>query len=244
MSYAEIRRRHPVAKSTLWRWLTSAGLVEQAPQRITAMKRAAQQRGAAAQHQKRLTRTRSLIDTAIRDVGTLSLRELWLIGVALYWAEGTKQQEHTSVSRRVVFSNMDANMMCVFLAWLVRCCHIDPSDITFEIYIHEHADVQAAKRWWVDQVAYPAIAACPIRLKRHKTKTRRQTTGDRYHGLLRVCVRRSTNLNRTISGWIRGIAQVCSLGSGVIGNTSAFGAGIPGSSPGSPVLSTGSMSCL
>ena len=103
-SYQDIRRQLGVAKSTLWRWLKVEGLVETQPQRLTELRRAAQRRGAEAVRAKYVAHTQALIAHARQQVGRLSWRELWILGIALYWAEGTKQKAH-NVAQRVVFTN-------------------------------------------------------------------------------------------------------------------------------------------
>ena len=76
----------------------------------------------------------------------------------------------------------------------------------------------------------------PIRIywKHHRPQTYRYNTGDSYHGLVRIKVRRSANLNRRISGWIQGIVD--GLGSGARVAHLALDQKTPGSNPGSPVL--------
>ncbi|MFF5533988.1 hypothetical protein ACFY71_16090 [Streptomyces cinerochromogenes] len=50
-------------------------------------------------------------------IGRLSDRELFITGVALYWAEGTKDKPHAR-RESVEFVNSDPGMISVFLAWL------------------------------------------------------------------------------------------------------------------------------
>lgn len=45
VSYGSILTQVSVAKSTLWRWLKAAGLVETQPQRLTELRRIAQTEG-------------------------------------------------------------------------------------------------------------------------------------------------------------------------------------------------------
>ena len=105
-SYRDILTRNRVAKSTLWRWLKSDGLVATQPQRLTALRRAAQQKGAAAVKAARVARTHAILDQASREIEHLSRRDLWLLGLALYWAEGAKQKPG-NVSAGVIFTNTD-----------------------------------------------------------------------------------------------------------------------------------------
>src|SRR3989338_3266665 len=229
VTYDEILERYGIAKSTLWRWLKAEGLVADQPHQLTELRLAAQKRGAEAQRQKRLRTVQRLLQQGIAEVGTLSVHDLWLIGTALYWAEGSKQRVGVTTSQRVVFSNTDPRMLRVFLLWLIRCCHVAPEAIAFEIYLHETADATAAKQWWLNEMRHSAIATCPIRWKRHNPSPRRYNIGRDYHGLLRINVRQSTDLNRKIAGWISGLAEGARLGSGVTGSTPDFGSGSSGS---------------
>lgn len=74
-------------------------------------------------------------------------------------------------------------------------------DLTFRIYIHETADVDAAGQFWLGITgARPDQFRSPT-LKKHHPKTARKNTGDDYHGCLRIDVRRSSGLYRRIEGW-------------------------------------------
>jgi hypothetical protein len=73
--------------------------------------------------------------------------------------------------------------------------------LIFRVYVHEDADVEAAQRFWLDVTgAQPDQFRKPV-LKRHNPKTVRKNTGNDYHGCLRINVRRSALLYRTIEGW-------------------------------------------
>lgn len=52
---------------------------------------------------------------AAQEIGELSDRELFITGVALYWAEGTKDKPHAR-RERVTFVNSDPSMIRLFLA--------------------------------------------------------------------------------------------------------------------------------
>ena len=233
ISYHDIQRQCGVAKSTVWRWFKAEGLVATQPQQITALRRAAQQRGAAVVKAARLARTRAILEQASQEIGELSLRDLWLLGLAMYWAEGAKQKPG-NVSAQVVFSNSDPAAIRLFMRWITEMCDIALSQVGFEIYLHETADGQKAQTYWAKELSLPIERLARIRWKRHRPATRRTNVGDSYHGLIRVRVARSCDLNRKISGWIVGVNA--SLGSGVRVTHLALDQKTPGSSPGSPAL--------
>src|SRR3989338_10887183 len=93
LSYREILEKVPVAKSSLSLWLQSVGLSRKQKQRLTEKKLASARRGALKKKQDRIFRTKIIKEKAEKEVCKLSERERWLIGVALYWAEGSKEKE-------------------------------------------------------------------------------------------------------------------------------------------------------
>ncbi len=135
-SYREIMHEIPVAKSTISEWLHSVGLSKHQKQRLTEKKLASAKKGAEAKHQKRIALTQQIIETAKKEIGTISKRELWLIGIMLYWAEGSKEKDYRP-GCKTTFTNSDPDMIVVFLHWLKQICGRTFADITFEICIHE-----------------------------------------------------------------------------------------------------------
>lgn len=206
LSYGEILEKIPVAKSTLSLWLRSVGLAVEQKQRLTEKRLAAARRGGIAKRNYRQAITEKIKSKARLDVKSVSNRELWLIGVALYWAEGHKAKE-TNPSERVRFTNSDPLMIKFYLKWLEKICKIFLENIDFEIYIHETANIEKAKEYWPQILNIPKEKFKKVRLKRNKIRTKRKNIGENYHGLLSIIVKRSTNLNRKIAGWIEGICE-------------------------------------
>lgn len=139
---------------------------------------------------------------AAREVGALSDRELFLVGVGLYWSEGAKAKAGSH--RRVIFVNSDAGMIRTFLAWL-DLVGVEPERRRFSVSIHESADVPAAEAYWAQQVGITVGELLKTSLKKHNPRTNRTNVGDDYHGCLRVAVLKSAELHRRIEGWWCGI---------------------------------------
>lgn len=222
-TYSEILAEIPIAKSTLSDWLKSVQLAVPQKQRITHKRLAAAQRGADARRSARLSEVDEHIEKGRKNIGPLSSRELWLIGVALYWAEGSKQRG-SDLSTGVMLGNSDVKMIRVFLHWL-RLVAIPATSIYFELYIHESRkeETKTFRGWWAKQIGVPVTLINKVYFKKGNIKTNRTNIKDLYHGLIRIRVKSSTTLNRQINGWIEGI--VSSVGSGVTGNTPTFGVG-------------------
>jgi hypothetical protein len=209
-SYSEILKKIPVAKSTLSLWLRSVGLAKRQKQRLSEKKRAGQLKGAQTKREQRILLSEKIKNEAAKEVGTINERELWLIGIALYWAEGTKQKE-SNPSQKVRFSNSDPRMIKLFLKWLTEKCLVPLEELNLEIYIHETAKIEEAKKYWSHVLNLPLTKFQKVRLKKHKIKTNRKNINKNYYGLLAINVKRSTNLNRKIMGWIEGICKNCGV---------------------------------
>jgi transcriptional regulator with XRE-family HTH domain len=142
-------------------------------------------------------------DAAKQAVGALSPRELFLLGVGLYWAEGSKDKPYDR-RESVCFVNSDPGMIRVFLAWL-DLLGVERESIRFTVMIHETADIPGAEQYWAELVGADRSAFYKTTLKRHNPKTVRKNTGDSYRGCLAIKVRKSADLYRRIEGSWYGI---------------------------------------
>lgn len=207
-TYSEILQEIPVAKSTISLWLREVGLSISQKQRITEKRKQAQRKGAFIQKYKRIKRQKELIRNAKLEIKSLSEKELWLIGIALYWAEGSKEKEGNPGSG-VSFSNSDPRMIALFIKWLKECVKIPDEDISADLYIHEShkSKVKEVIKKWGSILKLPTSFFKYVYFKKNKIQTKRKNTGDLYIGLLRVNIRASSSLNRKITGWIEGITK-------------------------------------
>lgn len=207
LSYSEILKEIPVAKSTLSLWLQSVGLSKKQKQRLTDKKLAAMKRGWIKVHQLRMDRWKKTKDLASLDIKSISKRERWLIGIVLYWAEGSKEHEY-SKSTSAKFSNSDPMMVVFFKNWLLEFCSLSQENLIYELYIHEKADISKAVIFWSEKLM---VAQNSIRVyfKRHNPKTNRKNIDSSYVGLIRIRVKGGVSLPRKIEGWVNGILKNC-----------------------------------
>src|SRR3989338_1283183 len=209
LSYREILRYVPVSKSTLSLWLRDVGLAKRQTQRLTKKRLDAMRRGWETIRAEKLKRVNTVRNRAVQEVSLLNTRECWLIGIALYWAEGAKEKHDTGATL-LKFSNSDVSMIEFFQQWLIQYLKLAKNHLKHELYIHENADWLNAKNWWARRLNVSSSRIL-VYFKKHNPKTKRHNTGDRYHGLIRINVPRSSHLTRTIEGWIQGICKRCGI---------------------------------
>lgn len=205
-TYSEILKKVPVAKSTLSLWLRDVGLSKTQKQKITVKKHKAQLRGGARRKEMRLTEVALMKELGVRDIKYISERELFLIGVVLYWGEGTKKSGQRPGSM-VDFANSDPDMVRIFVRWLRQCCNICDDYMQVRLHLHiSHKDrEEALKQLWSKMIGLPLDNFSKTVYKKHNPKTLRYKTGSDYLGLVSIRVKRSTTLNRRILGWIYAI---------------------------------------
>lgn len=210
LSYSEIRKKIKVSKSSLSLWLRSVGLTKRQKQRLTEKKLASIRRGWEKWRNTRINLTNKIINEATNEIVKTKITKdkLWLMGIMLYWAEGAKSKEYRP-TQAVTFSNSDPLMIKMFLLWVKKILLVKDERIKFEIYIHEsHKDKNIrTRRYWSGITGFSEAKFDKIYFKKNKINSKRRNIGDGYHGLLRIYIRKSTNLNRKIAGWIQGICK-------------------------------------
>ncbi len=205
-TYSEILKEIPVAKSTLSEWFRKVSLSQKQYQRLTEKKLAAARRGGVAKKVQRLNRIRLIKEKALKDIKHISSKELWLIGIVLYWAEGSKEKDYHPGSR-LNFSNSDANMIKLYLKWLRESCEVVEDKIELEIYIHQNSknSIEKVKKYWSDITNFPLERLSKVYYKKNIIKTNRRNFGDLYYGGIRVTVKSSSSLVRQVAGWTEAI---------------------------------------
>jgi hypothetical protein len=205
-SYSEIQKQIPRSISTLSLWLNHIKLTEKQKQRLLDKTIPNRVLGSKSLREARIKKAKIIVDNARNRIGNITRKELWLIGSVLYWAEGSKQKEHDP-SKQVIFSNSDPTMIKVFLKWLEKPLGIPRDRIVFEIYIHEtyQKSKRALATYWSRATGFPTSRFGTVYYKKNKVHSYRKNRGANYHGVLRITVVKSTDLNREITGWISGI---------------------------------------
>jgi transcriptional regulator with XRE-family HTH domain len=206
-TYDEIVAELGVAKSSVSLWVRDLPKPQRRTQWTAHARMMAEARWAPYREERELTRERTK-RAAAGEIGPLGDRDLFIAGVALYWAEGAKSKPHRPVER-VEFVNSDPDVIRLYLAWL-DLLGVERARLRFSVYIHESADVAAAERFWAELAGVEVGELGKTVLKRHNPKTNRKNVGDGYHGCLRVGVGRGADLYRRIVGWWCGIVVAAS----------------------------------
>ncbi|MER7107874.1 hypothetical protein [Streptomyces sp. NPDC000229] len=212
MTYDQIQLELGCSKSSISLWVRDLPKPEPryTPEEQRALMNAGLKRLRAAQDQER----EAIKSAAHREIGNLTDRELFLIGVGLYWAEGQKSKPYAR-RERAIFVNSDPDMILTFLAWL-DLLGVERDRIQYRVMIHETADVDGAERFWAALVGVDIAWLQKTTLKKHNPKTVRKNVGDDYYGCLVIQIMKSADLYCSIEGWWSGINAALRRVSGMV----------------------------
>lgn len=152
------------------------------------------------QKQKRILKTEKLNKKGQDLIGNISKRELLLVGVALYWAEGYKKDH------QVGLGSSDPVMIKMFIKWLKLCFGYTTDDLIFRITVNQDHEYRIGEitEYWSDFLGVPENQFSKPFYQKVKWKKIYDNPED-YFGVLRVRVKKSLDFLRKIHGMIDGM---------------------------------------
>ncbi|MFI0763427.1 hypothetical protein ACH4TQ_00645 [Streptomyces sp. NPDC021218] len=202
MTYDRIQLELGCSKSSISLWVRDLPKPDRPPRTREEASAIAKRGWEATLRQREIERQRTKL-AAAREVGKLTGRELFLVGVGLYWSEGSKSKPHNP-TERATFINSNPDMIQLYLAWL-SLLGVEPERLRYRVMIHESAQVADAERYWAELIGVDVTTLERTTLKKHNPKTVRKNVGEGYRGCLVVRVLKSADLYRRIEGWWYGI---------------------------------------
>lgn len=213
-SYNEISRLLKVPKSTLSGWFTDLELPKEATKRLRDRVHTASLRGLIARNKNQTilaeARSRKMHDEGNKLIKNINKRDLLIIGVALYWAEGYKRpvviNGRTRTSHRVSLTNSDPNLICIFLQFLREACKVPNEKITIWIRYFEHQDLVYLLDFWQKRCNIPYSNFRNTLQTVSISSQRKKSYNSLPFGVAQISVN-DTKLYHKIMGMISGIAK-------------------------------------
>ncbi len=148
----------------------------------------------------------SLRLSGMNKIGSLSNRELFLTGAALYWAEGFKKD------KQIGFANSDPRMLRFIIQWFTECLGITPDQIRARVTINHNYvdDVREIQQYWQREISLPSVQFQKPTIQHIAWKKKYDDKKD-YKGVLRLRVNMSLKKLRTILGYIDGLGATTML---------------------------------
>lgn len=160
----------------------------------------ARMNAAESKRKKRLETIENLRLAGIKDIGNLTDKEFFTSGLGIYWGEGTKTEGLASIS------NSDPQVIIFMIKWFKKFAKISNIDFSCQLGINEiYSDqVKRIEKHWSNITGIPLTQFTKTSIKHVKNK-KIYPDPNMYMGTIRLRIRRSTNLQRKIMGWIEGL---------------------------------------
>jgi len=219
-SYSEIGNRIHIPKSTLSYWLKNIKLTPEQTQKLNDKRIEVAKANALKKISKTAKTIEEIKNSSAQDIKEISKKELWLMGVVLYWKNGNRGD----LKKGVHFSSSDPAMINLFLKWLREVGGVEDKEIKFHIFIKrrgfktsvdkKNKMVDESIDFWSKATGVPKSHFSNIYFQKTNRGNNPQPITDKYTqpaGFLRVKVAESSMLARQIAGWIEGLKRISNL---------------------------------
>ena len=208
-SYNEIARTLGVSKSTVSYWLHNFPLTPLAQKRLLPKIQQAEKHGLLTFNRQRSLHIKKeniyLKTDATKEIPILSHKDLFLIGVALYWGEGYQSENNHHNSYRLSFVNSNPSMIGLFLRFLREILKVDEERIRAQIHLHNNVNKNKALKFWSHVTRLPTTRFVLVHQISRASKQKRPIR-ILPHGTLDIRVNNRKIFMR-MKGWINGLAR-------------------------------------
>lgn len=213
-SYGDIRKLLGVPKSTLSDWFSGIALSAGIKEKIEQKGR----RGAITSllaHNKRQTtlaiaRAKEARNKAAQEIRNISVKDLMLLGAALYWAEGHKRplvrNGRVLTSHPVSMTNSDPFLVKLFLRFLREFCKVPEERIKADIRIFRHQNENNLLKYWHKETGIPLSNFRKTYYGISRSSQGKRPFNRLPYGVIQVRVA-DTRLFHQIMGYIEGIKK-------------------------------------
>ena len=207
MSIKDIAQRLSVSKSTVSYWCRDIQLDEKTIKNLAEKsKKSGVEAFLKIAENKRLKRLQDTEDAqkaGVEALGKLSKRDIFCIGLGLYWGEGYKKG-----NQEFGFSNSDPVMIAFYILWLKTVFNIERDQLTLRVSInHAHINrITVVENYWSDTTGIPLAQFTKTSLIKTASQKIYTNTEDHF-GTLRIKVQKGTQMRREVLGMLSGIKQ-------------------------------------
>ena len=204
-SYSAISKKLNKSKSTLSYWLKDISLSKDIKRKISFNAKNGRAKSIIEYNHQRSRlvwqKRNSEINRYSHQISKISIKELKLIGISLYWAEGDKKSKWT-----IMFCNADANMIKVMMRFFREVCHVPEKKFKPSVQIHDQNKDKISKKYWskISSIPIKQFNKTVVQISR-ASKFKRPKNSLPY-GTFRVYIFDKRLVDK-INGWISGLAN-------------------------------------
>ena len=152
-SYSAIKKELGIAKSTASAWLNKYPLTEKQIRQFSPLSRERRiEHFRDTFRKKRLQALNEAYDIEKDKINNLSQREIYLMGLMLYWGEGMKATRGT-----ISFANTNPAMIRMAIYWLVHCMGFERNKLRVKLHLYSDMKIDIETQYWIDELNLPVM---------------------------------------------------------------------------------------
>lgn len=202
LSIKKIEEKLKVSRSSVSLWVRDVKLTKKQIKRLYVNKKTGNLKGSYIAAKNKIKKKKELIrvmtENGEKEVGNISNRDDFIAGIAMYFAEGTKN------SNNVSFSNSDPRAIKFIIEWFRKICKVPGEKIRCNLYIHNNLNEVKAKEYWSSLIGIPLEQFRKSYIVKNNINRLRKVK--HIYGVFRITVS-DADLNRKIMGWISGLFE-------------------------------------
>src|SRR6056297_2565343 len=208
-SYNQISEQLGVPKSTLSYWLKDLSLSKKAREKINKRAYNKSVNALVKRNKEQTDIAKRKAETAKRkarsEVCELLDNKLFLLGTALYWAEGYKKGAYdTSKSKTVDFTNSDPEMVKLMIRFFRDIAQVDKYRIKIQIIVHHNVNKEEAINYWSKKINIPKNQFTKVCYSKNRHSKTKRNPNSLPYGTLHIRISDIKVFYRII-GWIEEI---------------------------------------
>jgi hypothetical protein len=201
-SYSMISEKLGISKGTLSCWLKEMLFVPN-NQVIERIKKGPFKSGMI-KHNQRVRDISKIKKLAKKELGVISKRDLWFIGLGLYIGEGSKAYEITQIV------NSDPDIVKLAIRWFNDICGVNKDHITITMHLYPDNDEKKCINYWRKTTGLSVKQFRKTQIDRRMNKSNNKRRKLPY-GTVKLSIISNgnsifgVNLHRRIMGWIESV---------------------------------------
>lgn len=203
LSYKQILQKVNVSKDSVSRWCRDIILTPEQMEELLHRKLKGSEKGriigAKKNQEKRTKEIETMLNEGINEIGELSKRDRFLIGIALYAGEGGK--------KNLQFANSDPKIINFMMTWFREFCNVPENKFRGAIWIHDNLDANKAKEFWSNLTKIPHHQFYKTYIAENKVNSRKIRKNIHKFGVFSIQYS-NTKAHRKILGWMSGVLAV------------------------------------
>ncbi len=203
-SYSLINKKLGVSKSTLSNWFRDRPFI--ANNLVLKRVQYGPIKSGEKRHNNKVAQIKELLISGKEELGIISKRDLWMLGLGIYLGEGTKDYDNI----RIINSNPD--IIKISIKWFKEIIGVTNGNLAIRLHIYPDNNEVSCINFWSKSVGLPFEYFYKSHIDRRKNKTSKKSKKLPF-GTAHLIIKANGNneygvkLARRIKGWIYGVTS-------------------------------------